>query len=137
VQRNAASAARPLSLCCQQVLDQLAKNLEANQAPHCSVQRLDWLRLAELPHAQLGCWPLLLAADVLYASIIVQPFVGALQALLHPEEGKEGRDCGSRWERGRSCLLGSWECCWVGATCLLGTVLGAMPYSAPGTAVER
>jgi len=69
------------------VLEQLLHNIAANQAPDCSVQKLDFRALGDLPPAQLGNWRRLLAADVLYAGVIVQPFVATLAALLDPRQG--------------------------------------------------
>lgn len=71
-----------------QVLEQLGQNAElSGVGSSCSTLRLDWHRLGDLPPSQRGSWRLLLAADVLYARVIVAPFVATLEALLHPEGG--------------------------------------------------
>lgn len=62
----------------------------------CSCLRLDWRAPAEgLAAGQQGRWRLVLAADVLYASAVVQPCIDTLRLALHPEGGC-GRDSKAR-----------------------------------------
>lgn len=76
------------------VVEQLAKNIAANGAAGCcSTQLLDWQQLRDLPAGQRCAWRLILAADVLYARVIVAPFVAALQALLHKQGEKDVGAC--------------------------------------------
>lgn len=71
------------------VLTHLAQNATLNGlAQRCSSQQLDWRHpMDSLQPEQLGAWRLVVAADVLYASVVVQPFIDALALLLH-EEGE-------------------------------------------------
>lgn len=71
----------------RQVLAHLHSNAALNglQA-RCSSMHLDWRAPAEgLAAGQRGCWRLLLAADVLYASAVVQPLIDTLRLALHPQ----------------------------------------------------
>lgn len=77
----------PLSL--SQVLDLLKENVKVNslEGP-CAVHALDWAEPGStLDSRDLHTFNVVLAADVLYISDIVLPFVAVLQALLHPEGG--------------------------------------------------
>ena len=72
------------------VLAHLGQNAALNglQQARCASQQLDWRRPRDsLRPEQRGSWRLVLAADVLYASVVVQPFIDTLALLLH-EEGE-------------------------------------------------
>ena len=72
-----------------QVLDLLKENVKVNslEGP-CAVHALDWAEPGStLDSSDLHTFNVVLAADVLYISDIVLPFVAVLQALLHPEGG--------------------------------------------------
>ena len=61
------------------------------QQQRCASLRLDWRAPGEaLAPDRRRCWRRVVAADVLYASAVVQPLVATLQLLLHPE----GARCG-------------------------------------------
>ena len=69
------------------VLAHLGQNAALNGLQQrCASQQLDWRRPHDsLRPEQLGGWRLVLAADVLYASVVVQPFIDTLAMLLHAE----------------------------------------------------
>ncbi|KAK2080533.1 hypothetical protein QBZ16_000386 [Prototheca wickerhamii] len=69
------------------VLDLLKENVKVNslEGP-CAVHALDWAEPGStMDSRDLHTFNVVLAADVLYISDIVLPFVAVLQALLHPE----------------------------------------------------
>lgn len=74
------------------MLDLADENIRLNGlADVAATHRLDWRdpqgTLADgHPHS----FHVVLAADVLYISDVVLPFVGMLQTLLHPEGGRPG-----------------------------------------------
>ncbi len=72
-----------------QVLSHLASNAALNGLQRrCSCARLDWSAPeVGLAAGQRGRWRLVLAADVLYASAVVQPFINTLRLALHPHGG--------------------------------------------------
>ncbi|KAL4424743.1 hypothetical protein ABPG77_000086 [Micractinium sp. CCAP 211/92] len=69
-----------------EVLSHLASNAALNGLQRrCSCARLDWSAPeVGLAAGQRGRWRLVLAADVLYASAVVQPFINTLRLALHP-----------------------------------------------------
>lgn len=91
------------------VLELAAENIRLNGVGDiAATHRLDW----EDPQGTLApghphSFHVVLAADVLYISDIVLPFVGMLQTLLHPEGGRERSSGGPG--------TGSWEA-WAGAS---------------------
>ena len=72
-----------------QVLAHLDKNAALNGLQkRCASLRLDWRQpAASLAQQQQGNWHRIVAADVLYASAVVQPLIATLRLLLHPEGG--------------------------------------------------
>lgn len=72
-----------------QVLAHLDKNAALNGLQkRCASLRLDWRQpAASLAQQQQGSWHRIVAADVLYASAVVQPLIATLRLLLHPEGG--------------------------------------------------
>ncbi|KAI7839127.1 hypothetical protein COHA_007130 [Chlorella ohadii] len=70
-----------------QVLAHLDKNAALNGLQkRCASLRLDWRQpAASLAQQQQGNWHRIVAADVLYASAVVQPLIATLRLLLHPE----------------------------------------------------
>jgi len=77
------------------VLAHLQSNAQLNGLQQrCASLRLDWRAPdAGLAPQQRHAWRLVVAADVLYASVVVQPFIHKLLAVLHPEGGP----CFGRW----------------------------------------
>jgi predicted nicotinamide N-methyase len=69
------------------VLAHLSQNAALNGLQQrCASQQLDWRRPQDsLRPEHRGSWRLVLAADVLYASVVVQPFIDTLALLLHAE----------------------------------------------------
>lgn len=70
-----------------QVLAHLQDNAALNGLQQrCASLRLDWRQpAASLAPQQQGSWRRVVAADVLYASAVVQPLISTLSLLLHPE----------------------------------------------------
>lgn len=73
------------------VLTHLDRNAALNGLQQrCASLRLDWREpAASLAPHQLAAWRVVVAADVLYASAVVQPLIATLQLLLH-SEGEAG-----------------------------------------------
>lgn len=74
-----------------QVLQHMGHNATLNGLQHCCTsQRLDWQDpSSSLRPEQRGTWRVVVAADVLYASVVVQPLLETLKMMLH-EEGERG-----------------------------------------------
>lgn len=70
-----------------QVLARLSENAALNGLQQrCASLRVDWRQpAASLTPEQQGSWLRVVAADVLYASAVVQPLIATLRLLLHPE----------------------------------------------------
>ncbi|KAL4422571.1 hypothetical protein ABPG75_008768 [Micractinium tetrahymenae] len=70
-----------------EVLAHLASNASLNGLQQrCSCAQIDWRAPSQgLATGQRGSWRLVLAADVLYASVVVQPFIDTLLLALHPQ----------------------------------------------------
>lgn len=70
-----------------EVLAHLQDNAALNGLQQrCDSLRLDWRQpAASLAPQQQGSWQRVVAADVLYASAVVQPLISTLRLLLHPE----------------------------------------------------
>lgn len=72
-----------------QVLECIQRNILKNGIKQfAKVQLLDWNKLNSAPQVQRGRWQVVIAADVLYASVLVQPFIKTLQEVLH-ETGEQ------------------------------------------------
>lgn len=88
-----------------QVLEHLQQNAALNGVQQrCASLRLDWRApAAGLAPEQRRSWRRLVAADVLYASAVVQPLIATLRLLLHPEGEPTAGEAGRR-RRQQGCL---------------------------------
>lgn len=70
-----------------QVLELLRENVELNGLGEvCGARQLDWTHpCTSLQEENLHSFQVVLAADVLYISDVVAPFICVLKAVLHPE----------------------------------------------------
>lgn len=72
------------------VLQHAQQNAAANDLPQCACLRLDWTDLNTVQADLQQACKVVLAADVLYASVVAQPLGDTLAALLH-HEGESSR----------------------------------------------
>ena len=103
------------------VLEVAAANVVANGLPpeRCPTARLDWRASLDAPLSLQASSGLLLAADVLYASVIAQPLADTLATLLRKPDGA----CLCRLAGGVRVYGGAgvcWCVCWCVGVCVGG-----------------